>query len=144
MRYLIYVSQAAKPMGPEELAAILAASREHNRADGITGLLVYRYSPAERRGNFMQLLEGDGDRVEAAFARISADDRHHTKVVLERGGIAARNFADWSMGFRDAAAADLAGFDGFADLGSDAFWERVGGGAVGDGLKMMKSFYEEG
>ena len=141
MKYLIYVSQAVRPPSADELAEILHYSRTRNSREGITGLLIYRYRPDERRGNFMQLLEGDAAAVEQAWRRIAADPRHHTKVVLEEGETDRRAFPDWSMGFRDADAADLAGFEGYSDLGSEAFWAQARAGALPAALEVMTAFY---
>ena len=142
MHYLIYVSQAAQPMGESDLAGILGGSRDRNAREGITGLLIYRFSPAESRGSFMQLLEGDAQAVEAAYGRIAADRRHHTKIVLEEGETARRNFPDWSMGFHNVDAKDLAAFEGYSDLGAPEFWDKARLGALPGALDLMKSFYE--
>lgn len=143
MYHLIYVSQAAQPMSEEDLTAILKKSRDYNTEDTISGLLIYKFTPSENRANFMQLLEGPEDKVLAAFARIEADKRHHTKVVLEQGEISERNFPDWSMGFRNADASDLAKFEGYSDLGSPEFWARAKGGELSDALEIMMSFYAD-
>lgn len=141
MRYLIYVSQAAHPMSSDELGEIMEYSRASNTRDGITGLLIYRFLPEERRGNFMQLLEGEAPAVEAVWKRIAADRRHHTKIVLEEGEIESRSFPDWSMGLRNVAEADLEGFEGYSDLGSAQFWDRARAGALPSALDTMTSFY---
>lgn len=143
MYHLIYVSQAARPMSEEDLAAILRKSRDYNDKDDITGLLMYKFTPSEQRGNFMQLLEGDKDKVLGAFERIRADKRHHTKVLLEQGEIAERNFPDWSMGFRNVDTTDLEKFQGYSDLGSESFWQRARGGELTDALELMSSFYAD-
>ena len=143
MYHLIYVSQAASQMSEDELAAILKKSRDYNTRDGISGLLIYKFTPSENRANFMQLLEGPKDRVLAAFGRIEADKRHHTKIVLEQGEIDDRHFPDWSMGFRNADSADLASFEGYSDLGSPAFWTRARDGKLTDALDIMLSFYSD-
>lgn len=142
MHYLIYVSQAARPMSEEELAAILRKSRDHNQRDGITGLLIYKFAPEDRRANFMQLLEGDKASVHAAFERIAADKRHHTKIVLEEGEVPRRSFPDWTMGFRNLETSDLEGFEGFSDLGSEQFWSKARAGGLTEALELMKSFYQ--
>ncbi|MCB1472903.1 MAG: BLUF domain-containing protein [Rhodobiaceae bacterium] len=144
MYHLIYVSQASRPMSEEELARILRASREHNARDGISGLLIYKYSSGDNRANFMQLLEGDKAQVLDTFARIEADPRHHTKIVLEEGEIPDRNFAEWTMGFRNVAEEHLARVDGFSDLGSTEFWKRARSGDVSDALDLMLTFYDDG
>ena len=143
MYHLIYVSQAARPLSESELAEILKKSRDYNSRDGITGLLIYKLTPSASRANFMQLLEGEKGEVVRAFDRIKADRRHHTKIVLEEGEIAVRNFPDWSMGFRNIDEADLARFEGYSDLGSDAFWARAKDGHLVDGLDLMLSFYDD-
>lgn len=142
MHYLIYVSQADRPMREDELAQILEKSRAYNGRDGITGLLIYKLSPDGERANFMQLLEGDKASVETAFARIADDDRHHTKVVLEEGDTPERNFSDWSMGFRNLAPDGLAQFEGFSDLGTPEFWQRATAGQCRSCLEVMKFFYD--
>lgn len=142
MHYLIYVSQAEAPMPHRELAKILASSRAWNEAHGVTGLLIYKLSEDGRRGNFMQILEGEKVDVQAAFARITADPRHHTKIVLEEGEVAARAFPDWSMGFRNLEPGELAGHAQFRDLGEETFGARARAGTVTGALELMRSFYE--
>lgn len=143
MYYLIYVSQARQPMSKADLKSILEKSRAYNIEDSITGLLIYKYAEKANRGNFMQLLEGPKDRVEAAFERIVADERHHTQIVLEEGEAEARSCPNWLMGFRNVDTDDLARVDGFADLGEDSFSERALCGDIHGALGLMQSFYED-
>ncbi|MEO1199480.1 MAG: BLUF domain-containing protein [Pseudomonadota bacterium] len=142
MGYMVYVSQASRPMQEADLADILTKSRAYNTEDGVTGLLIYRYLPETGRGNFMQLLEGPKDKVDAAWGRIAADDRHHTQIVLEEGPIAGRACPNWSMGFRNVETRDLADKEGFADLGEDSFSERALCGQVHGARDLMSAFYE--
>ncbi len=96
---LVYVSLAEHPMTDEELQVLLAQAREHNRAHGITGLLVYR----DRE--FMQLIEGERSEVEALFGLIESDPRHQQVYRMWDGPIAARSCHHWAMGYaapRDA------------------------------------------
>ncbi len=94
MLQLVYVS-TVRPGADVAMSDILAASRRRNLADRITGLL---HTNGHR---FLQALEGDADKVEAAYARIAADPRHFALVVLSRRTIAAREFGDWSMAHDD-------------------------------------------
>lgn len=96
MLQLIYVSTAR---GPEsiDLDDLLAKSRRNNRRDGITGLL---HSKGRR---FLQALEGEPARVEAAYARIAADPRHFALVVLSRRMVETREFGEWSMATDDGS-----------------------------------------
>lgn len=142
MKYIVYVSQAVTPFKAPELGDLLAHSRERNTADEITGLLVYRYNTDYGRGNFLQVLEGPDAALDDVWNRISSDARHHTIVVIEEGPIASRMFGDWSMGFKNIGAGDLANYEGFADMGSDAFWESAQSNALAEALDLLKGFYE--
>jgi len=89
---LLYASRAHSPMGDAELSAILKQSREHNPAEGITGLLCYA------DGIFMQVLEGGRDAINARYKRIVSDPRHHDVILLSYEEVGEREFAGWSMG----------------------------------------------
>jgi hypothetical protein len=91
--HLLYCSQARQPFGEEQLADLLEHSRVNNDRLHITGLLCYG------SGHFVQVLEGTAPDVEALFARIARDRRHHRVHVLSRGVGPARRFADWRMAF---------------------------------------------
>jgi len=84
MLSLIYVSTAVKPLSDEELLDILKLSRENNATKEITGLLLYK------GGNFMQVLEGPDEAVEALYKKIEADPHHKDLNVLSREQISAR------------------------------------------------------
>jgi hypothetical protein len=142
MRYIVYVSQAAKAFSTDNLAALLEHSRDRNSADDITGLLIYRYNDDFRRGNFLQVLEGSEDALADVWRRISSDPRHHTIIVLDEGESDARAFGDWSMGFRNVDEQDLASFVGFSQLGSDQFWQDAKKQALPDALAALRSFYD--
>lgn len=143
MYHLIYVSQAAAPMSSAELEEILRVSRNNNLRDGLSGVLIYRYARDRNQGHFIQMLEGEQSAVEATYARIVADSRHHTKIVLDRGQAAKRHFPSWTMGFKDADDLDLSAVPGFAHLGSDTFQARVDEGELAGALDLLRSFYTE-
>jgi hypothetical protein len=113
---LVYVSSAAKGFAPSAITDILKASRRNNERDGITGILLYK------DGNFMQVLEGGVDAVEAAHARIITDPRHSGLITLLKRPLQARVFADWKMGFKDIsrlAAEDRAAHSDYLDVPLD-------------------------
>ncbi len=103
-----------------QITTILAASRENNAREGITGGLLFS------TGCFAQVLEGRSAAVEATFERIQCDDRHNDVILLEAEPIAERAFPDWSMAFTGSdARADLlaagtlaSAFSGQSDAGS--------------------------
>ena len=89
---LLYASRAAEAVTPDLLSAILRRSRQHNPAQGITGVLCCS-------GNvFLQVLEGGRPAVNRLYARIVADPRHLDTELLAYESIVERRFAGWSMG----------------------------------------------
>jgi len=95
MYSLTYVSSATVPFSPSSLRELLEKSRSNNLKRGITGMLLFK------DGNFMQVLEGEQAAVDATQQRIDSDPRHTGLIVLLRGEIAERSFAEWSMAFQD-------------------------------------------
>lgn len=93
LHHLVYMSSANGRATARELDDILAQSRRRNRADAITGLLLYH------EGNFMQVLEGPEDPVQACYDRIAADPRHHDVLLLLSEPVAQRCFAGWDMAY---------------------------------------------
>ena len=89
---LLYASRAAEPVTPELLSAILRRSRQHNAANGITGVLCCSSNV------FLQVLEGGRPAVNRLYARIVADPRHREPELLAYEAIVERRFAGWSMG----------------------------------------------
>ena len=89
---LLYASRAKVAITDQEMAAILKKSREHNPAEGITGLLCYT------DGIFMQMLEGGRDAINARYNTIVRDVRHNDVILLSYEEISDREFAGWAMG----------------------------------------------
>lgn len=142
MNYIVYVSKAKAPQNREQLAELLEASRRRNTADGVTGLLLYRYSDEYQAGYFIQAIEGPEDALSDLWRRISADRRHHTIVTLSSGIETERMFPEWSMGFKNVDAQDLASVPGFADIESEAFWRNVKANAMPEALDLLRGFYD--
>lgn len=116
---LVYVSSSVGLFTPETLQDILAVSRRNNAARSITGMLLYK------GGNIVQVLEGPKDAVEALFARIEADQRHAGVICLCRKSITQRDFADWSMGFRDLNSEEVRAMDGYSEFLDTSFDVRT-------------------
>lgn len=110
---LVYVSSAIKPFTQPQLLQLLAQSRADNERRRVTGMLLYK------NGNFMQVLEGEESDVRGVHKKISTDLRHRGLLVLLQRHQQERDFATWSMGFRDlssAAALSLQGYSEFMNL----------------------------
>ncbi|CAM4305800.1 Sensors of blue-light using FAD [Pedobacter westerhofensis] len=121
--YLIYISSATELMDIKSLRHLLHTSRRINRANDITGMLVYveGYFLANKngrlkqklQGRFIQVLEGREIDVRARYRAIEADFRHYNLDILTEGFLKKRNFDHWEMGFRclgDIESSDPAEF----------------------------------
>ncbi len=93
MKHLIYISMALQKFTPEALHDLLERARHSNTAVGVTGCLLYA------RGNFIQMLEGDDDAVDAVFNKITLDPRHTDIRVLNYEDCDMRVFNKWWMAF---------------------------------------------
>jgi hypothetical protein len=94
---LLYASRAADPQNPEATDAILAQSRSHNPACGITGILCYG------GGIFLQALEGGRMAVNELYSHILKDPRHKDVILLSYEEITERSFGGWTMGLVNIA-----------------------------------------
>ena len=109
---LTYVSSALRPLSARELRDLLEQCVENNLRRDVTGMLLYK------TGHFMQVLEGPERTVRALHEVILKDPRHRGIVTLSEGPLPGRQFANWSMGFKDLGA-DLdnpEGYNEFLDL----------------------------
>ena len=95
MFQLVYLSTEAVAFDAAQLLALQTESEQANRQRDITGMLLYR------DGFFLQALEGSREAVGALMDRIQKDSRHKALLVLLAGAVVERDFASWSMGFRD-------------------------------------------
>ena len=113
LKHLIYTSSARGTFAFAELTKILESARGANAKRGVTGMLLHS------EGSFFQVLEGKEETLNALFAAIAADPRHKlvTKIIDEP--IARRDFADWTMGFAEASAAELMSVEGLSDFFQD-------------------------
>ena len=89
---LLYASRSTKHVTHEMIESILAQSRKHNPALGITGIL------CQSGDIFLQVLEGGRTAVNRLYNDIVRDDRHKDVVVLHYEEVAERRFAGWTMG----------------------------------------------
>jgi hypothetical protein len=90
---LVQIIYSSRPFGFDDalLGGILSDARRNNARDGITGALICRADV------YLQLLEGPSDAVEAAFERITRDDRHLEVEKRFSAPVGERLFPQWSM-----------------------------------------------
>jgi hypothetical protein len=133
MIQIIYLSNLVN--GAEEhLDPIHASAVKHNKANGVTGMLLYT------KGRFIQVLEGAPEAVRVTYDRIALDKRHENLQLLSEEKIAARHFAKWSMGLRligDEDLADFPQYEPFFKFGFDVSGIRARPGMA---LAMLQAF----
>jgi hypothetical protein len=88
---LLYASRAVDS-SQGAIDAILAQSRSHNTASGITGILCYG------GGTFLQAIEGGRVAISDLYGHIQRDPRHKDVVLLHYEEIFERRFGGWTMG----------------------------------------------
>ena len=141
LHYVIYYSFSQSEMNNSELEGILRKAREWNRANEITGLLIYRFNKIFKRGNFLQIIEGPQKSILSAWERISTDPRHHTITVLEDGSFEERNFSAWSMGLKNLDTETLTEIPGFININNDQFWSNPNN-LKPSALELLRNFYD--
>ena len=118
-----------------ELRAIVAGARRRNKADNITGALLFTAS------GFAEVLEGYREVVERTFDRIGSDPRHSDVTVLAFTPIERRSFPDWPLGFCGQMKLGLA--DPLAHLLSDATFSGERATTGGDLLRMLEKVVQQ-
>ncbi|MGD9969397.1 MAG: EAL domain-containing protein [Sulfuricurvum sp.] len=90
---LVYVSQPDKSVDYSVIQELLTLSHRRNRERNLTGAVVFdgQY--------FIQCLEGDAETVNALFAKIKQDSRHHSISVIDHSQIIHRQFTEWQMSY---------------------------------------------
>jgi hypothetical protein len=142
MHYMIYVSQAKKPMDAAELELLLSQSRQWNTGRGLTGLLIYRFSTENETGHFIQVLEGDESEVRSLFDKIKHDKRHHTVLTFGSGALESRMFKDWAMGFKNVDDALFSRLPGYARIGDKSFDPAAFQQSNTAALDLLKFFHD--
>ncbi len=93
---LIYYSEnqlnPARGSVVRALRDILATANKNNKALGLTGALVFDDQW------FLQILEGDREKVWRLFERICDDERHAAVTLAEMVEVNAHTFGNWWMG----------------------------------------------
>lgn len=113
---IAYASSASQHFTKEELVALLTKSRRNNQAKEVTGLLLYK------SGNFLQILEGESPVINEILQRIEHDPRHRGLLTIFKRSVEQREFADWSMAFRnlnDPETDRIPGYNEFLNLSFD-------------------------
>lgn len=143
--YLIYNSIESNPCDAGMLKTLLDQSRDFNKQNDITGILLYVKGQkiTKSKGRFMQLLEGEERIVRKLYKKITNDTRHGAVTLLQIGKYDERIFNEWSMGFEDSDNDTFRSADGHFNLND--IIEHCNRSAPSDvPLQFLRSFYNEG
>lgn len=91
---LIYRSDAKPETSKEEIDVILNTARGFNKANNITGCLLYN------NDQFLQLIEGEFTVLMELYERIKKDNRHQNLVLLHMQETTQRIYQNWTMAFQ--------------------------------------------
>jgi len=137
MIHLVYVSSATEDMSDDELVFLLKQSRERNKKQNVTGMLLYC------GGNFIQVLEGASDDVEDVYESIVKDERNSGNILIVKRAIASRAFPNWSMGFKRLSTEDKRELEGFTEFLEHEHTPKELSGKV-DGVINLLFHFKEG
>jgi len=93
LQELVYTSMSDIHAEPDDVKDILASSERNNKLTEITGLLLY---DGDR---YIQILEGEPEKVDDLFEKIRSDSRHVEIELLHKGPISGRSFQNWRMAY---------------------------------------------
>lgn len=93
LQSIAYVSTAVRLLDENQLLELLTTSRERNRREDVTGLLLYS------NGRFIQCIEGPETALRNLYADIQVDSRHKNVTLLVDEPINGRDFGSWTMGY---------------------------------------------
>jgi hypothetical protein len=95
LRRIAYTSQALEQFNKRSLLDLLHYARSFNKIDNITGVLMHR------KGNFLQVFEGESENVGDLLTRILNDPRHNKIKIIMDSCVDRRLFSNWTMGCAD-------------------------------------------
>ncbi len=109
---LFYCSLAEKDISKDDILNILSWSRQYNKKNDVTGILLYW----KKTNQFMQVLEGEENILLNLYDKICKDTRHSLIKIIYQEGIIERGFKDWTMAFQSIDEIDTSSLDGFSEF----------------------------
>lgn len=103
MYEIVYCSKASRDLTSKDISSILQSAHSFNSKHDITGCLLYH------NHEFLQILEGDKDRIQDLYSIIYEDDRHTDVIMLAEGEKEERTFSEWSMAYQELSDEDVRG-----------------------------------
>lgn len=119
---------------PETLKEMLVNFRENNEANQITGMMLFS------DGSFLQVLEGEDNKVDALVKKIKKDKRHHSLVQIAEESITARSFGKWSMSFKVVSPEEFKDLRGYINPWDPEFLSELPADQQHPALAILKVF----
>ncbi|MEQ8547697.1 MAG: BLUF domain-containing protein [Cyclobacteriaceae bacterium] len=91
---LVYTSARTKQCTEQDIEEILLTARKNNAKLGITGMLIHTST------RFLQILEGEHDKVMRLYNTIEKDPRHIASRMRFCEKVDQRYFSEWNMAFK--------------------------------------------
>lgn len=105
MKLMMYTSVAVIQQNatgtPVGLSSVVSMCRKNNPIYDVTGALYYR------DGRYLQIVEGQSDRVDRLMKNVLNDERHKECIVQLNMGIKKRIFPKWQCQLNISLARDL-------------------------------------
>ena len=105
---IIYTSKAKQNLTLNQIHTMLVDAKSLNKKRNITGCILYHNQ------KFIQLIEGDKNKIETLYATIKADARHFDIETIISKASTESIWNDWSMAFYN-----------FAEQEDDADYKRL-------------------
>lgn len=93
MKAVVYISKAMPDFKLSEIISMLENAKQFNKKEDITGCILYH------KKTFIQIIEGEAEKIDALYYRIKKDQRHERVTTLYDGPLEKRLFGQWSMVF---------------------------------------------
>lgn len=110
MYRIIYLSSAIDSVDETELKNLLVKSRENNKLNDISGILLHI------DGDFIQVLEGNKEIITNLYNKIATDKRHKGIITVVKGEVERRQFNDWSMGYKSTNYYEINKIEGLKEF----------------------------
>ncbi len=90
---ICYISSADKKLGQNELNQLFNNAKINNSKFDISGILIHQ------DGNFLQILEGENEKIDEVYQRIKLDNRHSNILQIINHPITSSIFEGYQTGF---------------------------------------------
>lgn len=134
---LVYTSARSKSCDDAEIEKILEASRRNNKPLGVTGMLIYT------QDRFLQVLEGEYDKVMSLYHKIEKDRRHGGTNMRFCEEVSTRYFLDWDMASKKMYVADIEYKSSISESKKELYRSMMNGDIHSykdEGMRVLKTF----